>query len=489
MYYVPMTFDVLSSIFSSHPLFNLFRKQNPALALSFLYETFKKRGVLTVRQDELLIDLDYYLGEYDNHPEDSLPSRDRAHALIVEWCSEKLKLMRRYRNDKGFWMLELTPVAEKGIQWLEELAETAPVATESRFTDILERLEHLVSGSQKDPELRIRELKEKRSEINKEIREIEATGEVGNFLDDRQVNERIREIIRSSRSLIADFSTVEEDYRNLLTDIYREEAEQDITRGQIVGTALNTSERLDATPQGQSFRAFWQYLISDYGGNRIGDLVERLDSTLETGVDGRDAGYLREFKGRLFESGRKIVETNRRLGERLHRILESHEILRSRRLLQEIHELRNLAANLQGNLPKKNFFISGVSPSINLPLERPLSLPSKKRQAISTLEIGETEITDWFQLFGTDGIDLTILEKRIDEVISKQESGSATLEEVLRLFPPEKGLAEIMGYLRLAVSRSSSRIDSSRKWKLVLPSENETDDTERLITIPEVIYG
>jgi hypothetical protein len=322
-----MTYDVLRELFSRHPLFNLFRKQNPALPLGFLFETFKKRGVLTVRQDELLINLEYYLSEFDENvelPEDSISTGDRAGSLISEWCGEKLKLLRRYRNEEGFWILELTPVAEKGIQWLEELSESAPVATESRFTDILERLENLVSGSQKDPELRIRELKEKKKEIEQEIREIEVTGEVSDTLDDRQVNERLWEIVRSSRSLIADFSTVEEDYRSLLADIYREEAEQDITRGQIVSTALSTTERLDATPQGQSFRAFWQYLISDYGGNRIGDLVTRLDSTLEDGVDGRDAGYLREFKGRLFDSGRKIVETNRRLGERLHRILESH---------------------------------------------------------------------------------------------------------------------------------------------------------------------
>jgi len=271
---------------------------------------------------------------------------------------------------------------------------------------------------------------------------------VSSSLDDRQVNERLWEIVRSSRSLIADFSSVEEDYRSLLADIYREEAEQDITRGQIVGTALSTSERLDATPQGQSFRAFWQYLISDYGGNRIGDLVARLDLILESGVDGRDAGYLREFKGRLFESGRKIVETNRRLGERLHRILESHEILRSRRLLQDIRELRNLAANLKGNFPKRNFHLSGISPSITLPVERPPSLPEEKRR-----------------------------------------QGSATLEEVLHLHPPEKGLSEIMGYFRLAVTRPSSRIDSSRKWKLSLPPGNEEDETERLVTIPEVIYG
>jgi hypothetical protein len=93
---------------------------------------------------------------------------------------------------------------------------------------------------------------------------------------------------------------------------------------------------------------------------------------------------------------------------------------------------------------------------------------------------------DWALFSGLDGIDLAVLEGYIEELLSDQ--GAATLEEVLRRHPPDKGLSEIMGYFRLAVSRSSSRIDSSRKWTLVLPSENE-DDTERLVTLPEVIYG
>ena len=131
--------------------------------------------------------------------------------------------------------------------------------------------------------------------------------------------------------------------------------------------------------------------------------------------------------------------------------------------------------------------MSGTSPSINLPLERPLSFPSEKRMILPVLEIGETQMEDWFLLFGMDGIDLAVLEKHVDELVARL--GSASLEEVLRNHPPENGLAEIMGYFRLAVTRSSSRIDSSRKWKLVIPSGEDCEDTERHFTIPEVIYG
>ncbi len=94
---------------------------------------------------------------------------------------------------------------------------------------------------------------------------------------------------------------------------------------------------------------------------------------------------------------------------------------------------------------------------------------------------------EWALLFGMDGIDLTVLENHVNELVARH--GSVSLEEVLRNHPPEKGLAEIMGYFRLAVTRASSRIDSSRKWKLVIPSGDDSEDIERHITIPEVIYG
>jgi hypothetical protein len=54
-----MTYETLAPLFANHPLFHLFRKQNPAFILSFLYEAFKKRGNLVLQQEELVIDLAY----------------------------------------------------------------------------------------------------------------------------------------------------------------------------------------------------------------------------------------------------------------------------------------------------------------------------------------------------------------------------------------------------------------------------------------------
>jgi hypothetical protein len=472
-----MTYEKLAPLFSNHPLFHLFRKQDPAFILSFLYQAFKNRGMLVLQQDELIIDLAYALGEETEDP------NEKAQMLLNDWCSEGLRLLRRYRGEDGLWRLELTPVAEKALLWLEELTETAPVATETRFSDILDRLENLVSGTQRDPQTRVAELEAKRASIEEEIREIEATGIVQGILSERQVAERMVELVRSSRSLAADFSTVEEDYRLLLTEIYREESDRDSSRSHIVGTALSTSERLDNTPQGQSFRAFWDYLVTDYGGDRINDLVDELEQSESLSGGDENLNYLKDLKAKLFASGQKIVETNRRLGERLHRILESHEMLRTRKLQQDILEIKSLAADMAGDRPEGPFYLDGIGASVLLPAERPLAMPELGRQTGEIPELAGDDPGDWSALAETEWIDQVAIEDRINRIV--QKNGPVSLSELLRNHPVEKGLPELMAYFRAATDRPKSRIDTTRRWRV----EIRDDKTIRTISLPEVLYG
>ncbi|MDF1569214.1 MAG: DUF3375 family protein [Spirochaetaceae bacterium] len=472
-----MTYEKLAPLFSNHPLFHLFRKQDPAFILSFLYDAFKKRGNLILQQEELVIDLAYALGE------ETEDSSEKAQSLLNDWCSEGLRLLRRYRGEEGLWHLELTPVAEKALLWLEELTETAPIAAETRFSDILERLEGLVSGIQSDPKARIEELESKKASIEEEIREIEATGVVQGILSDRQVAERMVELVRSSRSLAADFSKVEEDYRLLLTEIYREESDRDSSRSHIVGTALSTSERLDGTPQGQSFRAFWDYLVADYGGDRISDLVDALDENAGVLNGDENLNYLKDLKAKLFASGRKIVETNRRLGERLHRILESHDVLRTRKLLQDILEIKSLAGGLEGEWPEDSFYLEGTGASVMLPAERPLAMPEAGRQTGEIPVLAGDDPGDWSALAETDWIDQGAVEERINRAVEKD--GPVSLEDLLRDHPVEKGLPELMAYFRAAADRPKSRIDTTRRWRVDIRDDEKT----RTVTLPEVLYG
>ena len=472
-----MTYETLQPLFGNHPLFHLFRKQDPAFVLSFLYAIFKKRDRLVIQQNDFLFDLSCELAE------DTAESMERAQVLLHEWCSEGLRLLRRYCGEEGQWLLELTPTAEKALLWLEELSETAPVAAETRFSDILDRLGGLVSGIQSDPAVRIAELESQKQAIEEEIREIEATGIISSILNERQVSERMAELVRSSRSLAADFSTIEEDYRHLLSEIYREESDQMSSRSDIVGTALSTSERLDATPQGQSFRAFWDYLVADFGGDRISDLVDKLEDSAVVKSGDEKLDYLKELKSRLFASGLKIVETNRRLGERLHRILESHELVRTRKLLQNILDIKTLLSDLKGYRPNDLFYLDGIAASIYLPAQRPLALPETERQMADVPVLASYNPGDWSILAESEWIDQVALENRISRAV--KENGSVSLQQLLGDYPVKKGLPELMGYFRAAADRPNSRINNKRCWRVDIH-----DDTMiRTVKLPEVIYG
>src|SRR5438552_1761007 len=70
-------------------------------------------------------------------------------------------------------LFDLTPSAEKAIDWLVGLRQRQFVATESRLLTVFELLRQIVEGTERDPGARLAELEKRRSQIENEIRRIE----------------------------------------------------------------------------------------------------------------------------------------------------------------------------------------------------------------------------------------------------------------------------------------------------------------------------
>ena len=143
-------------------------------------------------------------------------------------------------------MLELTPYSERAIRFIEDMSRVSYIATESRFTDILHRLRRLSHESIVNPEEKIAELEKQQAEIQAQIESIRESNRVES-LDTRQMEEQLFELSRSSRDLIADFSSVEENFRTILSRIYQEEVENRSSRGRILKAAINAADELHNT--------------------------------------------------------------------------------------------------------------------------------------------------------------------------------------------------------------------------------------------------
>jgi hypothetical protein len=61
-----------------------------------------------------------------------------------------------------------------------------------------------------------------------------------------------------------------------------------------------------------------------------------------------------------------------------------------------------------------------------------------------------------------------------------------SLAEVTAAYPPELGLAEVVGYLRIAASEGAA-VDESVTETLVIPAHGDT--AEKRVRLPRVIFA
>ncbi len=477
----PLEYYSLRRLFEDQPLLRLFRRQDPGLVIAALYELFKTRERLTVNYEDAVLELGLLLDDIADTESDQTDSVARSEKLIQEWCRQDNRFLRRYLDQSGTQVLELTPHTERAIRLIEDISRVSYVATESRFTDILHRLRRLSRESIADPEEKIAELEKQQAEIQAEINAIREHGEVES-LDTRQMNEHLFELSRSARDLIADFSSVEENFRGILNRIYREEVENNASRGRILKAALNAAEELHNTPQGKSFDAFWSFLISDFGRDEINTLMEKLfEDMIARGMEPEDTFLLR-LKALLHTAGKRIIDSNRRLSQRLNRIIVGPEAEQSRVLLEKITRIKTMVLNLKGALPEDDeFMFAEGDPDIYLPLERPLSLFQEETD-FTIPEEPDFDSPDFSVLSSLFFIDYGQLEGNINKELKGRDSVS--LEQILYAHPPQKGLAEIVAYLDIGSRNPHYAIRDSR-----FSFTYSFEGISRNIQVPQVLYS
>ena len=70
-----------------------------------------------------------------------------------------------------------------------------------------------------------------------------------------------------------------------INNIYKEEAENSRSRGDILGFALDAHQELKDSPQGKTFHSFWKFLVADSGKDSISSLVQNVYEILEEKSD------------------------------------------------------------------------------------------------------------------------------------------------------------------------------------------------------------
>ncbi|MEM6700888.1 MAG: DUF3375 family protein, partial [Bacteroidota bacterium] len=288
--------------------------------------------------------------------------------------------------------------------------------------------------------------------------------------------------------LISDFKEVETNFKDISLNIYRQQTRQGMNKGQILGYALDATEELKTSDQGKSFYAFWQFLIAD---NKQDELLKLIENTYEI-LRKRDIviadNFLRKIKLFLHNAGQKVIDSNHLLAEKLSRILAERNILERRRAREIINEIKNLASQKMKKYQGRRRFleIDGL-PEFDLSLDRPLGRkPQVANFQNQPTEIGSNQFekAELGSLFDQFEMDKQLLESKIAELLQTQSKVS--LGEVLKVYPIENGLEEIITYISIASKSNLHKIEAQEKeqvaWKL------EDSGQQKTIVLPKVIF-
>ena len=487
-----MQHEEISRLLSFSPTVKLLRTKNAPLVVSFLYEEFKANNRITLPAYELLNHLAEYIEALEDRDILEMEGKDSltaARKYLDIWCNEDHRYLKRYPNDQGEPIVELTSHTEKAFRWIEQLQKREFVGTESRFLNIYRQLRELIDNTSADPKRKIRELEKKRKALTKEINAIKKSGVVSTY-NDTQVKERFYNITKTARELLSDFKEVEQNFKDISLNIYRQQTKQGVNRGQILGYTLDATDQLKGSDQGKSFYAFWQFLIAD---NKQDELMEMIDYTYtllrERSIEEADS-FLRKIKIYLHHAGQKVIDSNHLLAEKLSRILAEQNLVDRRQALEIIREIKNLAVEKVGQLQgKRDFVFINGTPDIDLSFDRPIGNPPQ----VATFknqpqEIGsqQLEAANLEVLFDQFEMNRQELEKNIGDLLSQQEQ--ITLSQVVDIYPVQNGLAEIITYFSIAATSSKHQISKEDSELIPWAIIEEADVSKKEISLPQVTF-
>ena len=476
-----LDFQTLELLRRNHPAWRLLRSDHASLVASFLHRVFIAPNVRTLAQADLAEALeDELFALREQHGADAFPRT--ASAYLNDWAdNEKGWLRKFYPSGSDEPHFDLTPATEKALAWLASLTERAFVGTESRLLTLFELLRQMSEGSQTDPETRIAELHKRRDEIDAEIERI-LGGDIP-LLDATALKDRFQQFLQLARDLLADFREVEHNFRILDRGVRERIALWEGAKGALLEEIMGERDAIADSDQGKSFRAFWDFLMSQSRQEELSRLLEEV-LALPPIAETRPEPRLQRVHYDWLEAGEHTQRTVARLSQQLRRFLDDQAWLENRRIMDILHGIESRTLALRETPPPGEFMaLAENAAAIELPLERPLyRLPLKALIADVELESGDAEI-DTSALYAQVVVDKAELLRNLRQAL--QERSQVSLGEVIARHPLRQGLAELLTYLQLVGDWSHAAVDDEHQDLIEWQTEQGTIRRARL---PRIIF-
>ncbi len=449
--------STLEAMRRQHPAWRLLAADSAPLVASFLHRVFVAPNVRTMSRADLAEALEDTLFALREQRGTEVYPKAAADYLNDWAASDKGWLRKFYPPGSDEPHFDLTPATEKAIIWLAGLAERTFVGTESRLLTLFELLRQMNEGTQADPGSRLQELARRRDEIDAEIERVQR-GDIA-LMSDTALKERFQQFAGLARELLADFREVEHNFRALDRRVRERIALWDGRKGDLLQDILGERDLIADSDQGRSFRAFWDFLMSQTRQEELTQLLERvlqLEPVAELAPDTR----LKRVHYDWLEAGEHAQRTVALLSQQLRRFLDDQAWLENRRIMELLRGIEAAALALREVPPTGEFMaIADTAASIELPMERPLHAPAAKTVlARLQIEAGDEDL-DAAALYSQFVVDKAALAQRIRQAL--QQRTQITLAELLQSNPLQKGLAELVAYLQLAAEQGAAVSDDT----------------------------
>ena len=486
-----LDYGTLEALRRQHPAWRLLAAEHAPLVASFLHRVFITPNVRVMTQTDLAEALnDTLYGIHEQTHGKAVPKFPKpALEYLNDWsANDKGWLRKFYPPGSDEPHFDVTPATEKALAWLVNLSERTFVGTESRLLMLFELLKQMSQGSDTNPETRMAELHRQRDAIDVQIALV-ASGNMP-LLDDTAVKDRFQQFDRLAKELLGDFRQVEHNFR-VLDRTVRERivlwdgnhAANAQGRGALLHSIMGERDAITDSDQGKSFRAFWDFLMSQSRQDELTILLERvlaLPPVAELSPDKR----LKRVHYDWLQAGEHAQRTVALLSQQLRRFLDDEAWLENRRIMDLLHGVEAKALRLRDTVPPGTLhFINALFPSIDLPMERPLySAPVKTVLNNLKLEPGAADV-NVDVLFSQVRVDKAGLGSHIRQQL--QTKAQVSLAELLQMRPLAQGLGELVAYLELASVAGQSVVDEDT---LETVSWTSFDGILRSAHLPRVIF-
>lgn len=443
---MPLDYETLDLMRKNHPAWRLLNAQHAPLIASFLHRVFIMPNVRHMAQADLVESLEDTLFSLREQMGQDV-YKGSAQNYLNEWAENDKGWLRKFYlegTDEPYF--DLTPATEKALTWLDSLTERAFIGTESRLLTIFDLLRQMSEGRETDPQVRVAELQKRRDSIDSEINRILA-GDIP-LLDDTALKDRFQQFLQLARDLLTDFREVEQNFRSLDRQVRERIALWEGSKGTLLEEILGERDAIADSDQGRSFRAFWDFLMSQSRQDEFGRQIDQV-LALAPIQEMQPGRRLRRVHYDWLEAGEHTQKMVARLSEQLRHFLDDQAWLENRRIMDILHGIETRGLALRDKMPSGDFMpLADTSASIDLPLERPLFRPSL-RQRIDSIALDEGDaVVDTAALYAQVMVDRAELLQHIRREL--QSGSQVSLADIVRRHPLRYGLAELVAYLQIA---------------------------------------